>query len=240
MSLILEEREKIKGDGKVREKECFDGHFSEFDLENKVSDSNVRKKSIGITVFLFVVLVGFFIGMSFVFNNVKEKERMAQEEQVRIQQEQQEKKDNEFKYNMAVAANKMLVNATMGSKYITTYIDLYNKYATTFGENYVRDIIVSSGSNQEIVNSMKENNSIVVDNMKWLAENKSDNYSNVYETLLEMYENYTFHYNKAINLSVYSSNISEFKMKGNLILQKAEKMIVMQPDIEDIIDGKEK
>lgn len=193
---------------------------------------NIRKNlKIVAVCALIIVLMGSF----YYFNSMKEKERLAEEERIRIEQEQ---KDNEFKHTIAVTANRMVKNTSIGSKFITTYIELYNKYYLTLGTDYVKNTIQSSGSDEKFKTAMEENDGTIRENMKWFAENRSETYNDVYEVLLEMYDNYRYFYDKAIDLSINPSNLDEVKKKGNNVLEKVNRIIVMQPDIEDTINGK--
>lgn len=201
--------------------------------DNQQSNNNNSKK---ITIIVICILIVVLLGVFYYFNSIKEKERLAEEERIRIEQEE---KDNEFKHTMAVTAREMTLNVGVGSKFIVTYIELYNKYAPTLGADYVKNVIQSTGSDEEFKTSMKEKDDVIKENMKWLAENKSETYNNVYEVLLEMYDNYRYFYDKSIDLAVYSSNLEEIKKKGNTVLEKVNRIIVIQPDMENVIKSKE-
>lgn len=223
METIVEKIEKTNELKKGTENQNFQ--------QNK--NNNFKKLKIIAICILIIILFGSF----YYFNSMKEKERLAEQERIRIEQEE---KDNEIKHTMALTAREMTLNVGVGSKFIATYIELYNQYASTLGADYVKNVIQSTGSDEKFRTTMGEKDDTIKENMKWLAENKSETYNDIYEVLLEMYDNYRYFYDKAIDLSVYSSNLNEIREKGNTVLEKVNRIIVMQPDMENVINGNEK
>lgn len=189
----------------------------------------MKSKKTKVIVISFIVLVVVAIVIFFIMNNIQKKK----EEEERIKIEQME---NEIKNTIALTSNKIVVNTSQATKFLNIYIDAYNKYSISMGEENVRNQLLEYSGTQELFNTMKENDNIIIENMGFLSKNKSTEYNEVYEVLLDMYDAYRYYYDKVTTLSVYSSNLAEVKEKGNLVLEKVNRIIVMKPELEEAIN----
>lgn len=199
--------------------------------EANVKQSKKRKFiAIGIGIIIIVLVVAGIITT----NQIKQKQ--AEEERIRLEQEQLQK-ENEVKEKLAIGTRKMLENSTIGMKYVSLYINGLNQFGNTLGESWVKGTIMGTDGSQQIVTTMKENDTTIVDTMNWLSSNMVDRYTEVYNVLLEMYDSYKAFYNKAINLYVTAGNSQEISNLGNEILEKYNRIVVMEPELKELMDN---
>lgn len=202
----------------------------------EINEANVKQSkkgkfiAIGIGIIIIVLVVAGIITT----NQIKQKQ--AEEERIRLEQEQLQK-ENEVKEKLAIGTRKMLENSTIGMKYVSLYVNGLNQFGNTLGESWVKGTIMGTDGSQQIVTTMKENDTTIVDTMNWLSSNMVDRYTEVYNVLLEMYDSYKAFYNKAINLYVTAGNSQEISNLGNEILEKYNRIVVMEPELKELMDN---
>lgn len=202
----------------------------------EINGANVKQSkkgkfiAIGIGIIIIVLVVAGIITT----NQIKQKQ--AEEERIRLEQEQLQK-ENEVKEKLAIGTRKMLENSTIGMKYVSLYVNGLNQFGNTLGESWVKGTIMGTDGSQQIVTTMKENDTTIVDTMNWLSSNMIDRYTEVYNVLLEMYDSYKAFYNKAINLYVTAGNSQEISNLGNEILEKYNRIVVMEPELKELMDN---
>lgn len=202
----------------------------------EINEANVKQSkkgkfiAIGIGIIIIVLVVAGIITT----NQIKQKQ--AEEERIKLEQEQLQK-ENEVKEKLAIGTRKMLENSTIGMKYVSLYVNGLNQFGNTLGESWVKGTIMGTDGSQQIVTTMKENDTTIVDTMNWLSSNMVDRYTEVYNVLLEMYDSYKAFYNKAINLYVTAGNSQEISNLGNEILEKYNRIVVMEPELKELMDN---
>ena len=226
METVVEKSEKINELKKGTENQNFQ--------QNK---SGKPKKRKFIIVFI-VIIIAISMGIGAIINNYNEKEkaRLAEEERIRIEQEQ---KDNEYKNKIALACLKMNQNVGVGAKLSEAYLKLYNQYGSTLGKNYIVGTIKGTDGYEKIASKMKENHKVLTETMDWISSNKLENYIDVYNILLEMYDGYKPFYESTIDLNFSLYSTQEVITKGKTVLEKYDRITTMIPEIKDFVDNSE-
>lgn len=81
----------------------------------------------------------------------------------------------------------------------------------------------------------------IIENMQWLNTNKVEKYSEVYNILLNMYENYRAFYDDSIKLNVSTtSSVNTLLNKGQTILEKYNRILIIMPDLKEGIESQKK
>lgn len=226
METILEEKEEVK-----------DNEMKGLEKENEVQNEKQpkkprikmtkRKKIIAIIaiILVFIIVIGFAIN-----SQVKKKKRLAEEERIRI-----ELQENEYRDKISITIAYMLTNTYGCSSYATAYLELLSKYSV-LGSTAVKNTL--KANSEKLRKKMNDYDAIVVENMQWLNSNKVDKYAEVYNVLLDMYDNYRVFYDDTIDLSssITSSNSSSIK-KGEAIIEKYNRILIIMPDLKDGIES---
>ena len=170
--------------------------------------------SVVLAIFI-ICAIAFFVSSSI----KKQKER-----------DEAERQEQEFQQNISVATYKMLENVSYGSGYISTYLQLLNKY-NSLGSEYVKNIVKTTEGSARIINTMKENDQQVVEKMNLLSVNKGEEHEDVYNILLEMYDNYKIFYENSIKLDFTLYSSESLIQKGKTVIEKYNRIKVMYPSV---------
>ncbi len=226
METVVEKSEKINELKKGTENQNF-----------QQNQNGMPKKRKFIIVFI-VVIIAILMGIGAIINNYNEKEkaRLAEEERIRIEQEQ---KDSEYKNKIALACLKMNQNVGIGAKLSEGYIKLYNQYGSTLGKNYIVGTLKGTDGYGKVASKMKENHKVLTETMDWISSNKLENYADVYNILLEMYDGYKPFYESTIDLNFSLYSTQEVITKGKTVLEKYDRIATMIPEIKDFVDNSE-
>lgn len=182
-----------------------------------------KKIKIIIGVGISIVVVAVIVVALFTFLQKKEEAERRQKE---IQNE------NIFQENMYLATQNMLVNVSTGSSYITSYLNVMNKYSYR-GSEYVRSLVRSTSSAKKIESLMKSTNEDVVKSMNILSSNKNEKHQDVYNILLEMYDSYNIFYENSIDLNFDLYSSTELVDKGKDVIEKYNRIKVMYPSVQE-------
>ena len=230
-NIISEEEKKFDKEEKIIEDEERLEKKTEYQ-ETQVKKRKPNKKIIVAVAIICIVLVAGAVGAFLIRKNNQEKERVAEEERIRI-----EKQEKEYHDKISETLAYMLTNTSGCASYVSAYLELLSDYSY-MGSSIIKDTMYANS--EELRNKLDNNDSIVVENIKWLSNNKIDKYKEVYDVLLDMYDNYRVFYDDSIELSLSTISAAETLLdKGQTVLEKYNRILVIMPNLKDEVENQE-
>lgn len=207
---------------------------SEQELGKQDLKSKIYKPKKKIIVAICIILIAILVGTIIIKKNVKEKEKLVEEERIKIQEQ-----ENECRDKISETLAYMLVNLSGCSECVSAYLDLLDDYSSYLDSTTIKNIFLDNC--KDVIDEMENYDSIVIKNMKWLNNNSIDKYKEVYNVLLDMYDNYRVFYDGCIKLNVSTTRESQNLLnKGNIILEKFNRILIIMPELKENVESKEK
>lgn len=207
---------------------------SEQELGKQDLKSKIYKPKKKIIVAICIILIAILVGTIIIKKNVKEKEKLAEEESIKIQEQEKECRDK-----ISETLAYMLVNVSGCSECVSTYLDLLADYSSYLDSTTIKNTFLDNC--KDVIDTMDDYDSIVIKNMKWLNNNSIEKYKEVYNVLLDMYDNYRVFYDGCIKLNVSTTRESQNLLnKGNIILEKFNRILIIMPELKENVESKEK
>lgn len=190
-------------------------------MEKEKRKFKLNKKQVIVAISaVFVIMILIIV---LVYNNYM-KQKQAEKEQ----------QEAEYRDKITQTIGYTLTNSYGCSSYVSAYLSAVQKYR--LNKTLIESVL--KANTEELRNTMKEYDKTIVENMQWLNSNKLEKYNEVYDILLEMYDNYRSYYDDTIKLRFLDSSSTIDKAKQ--IVEKYNRILIIMPDLKEGIESQKK